>query len=40
MNELEFCRNILYTNFPELKKKNVKRKTGDLDEALPEREQI
>lgn len=40
MNELEFCRNILYTNFPELKKKNVKRKTCDLDEALPEREQI
>ena len=40
MNELEFCRNILYTNFPELRKKNVKRKTRDLDEALPEREQI
>ena len=40
MNELEFCRNILYTNFPELRKKCVKRKTGDLDEALPEREQI
>ena len=40
MNELEFCRNILHTNFPELKKKVVKRKTGDLDEALPEREQI
>ena len=40
MNELEFCRNILYTNFPELRKKPVKRKTGDLDEALPEREQI
>ena len=40
MNELEFCRNILHTNFPELRKKTVKRKTGDLDEALPEREQI
>jgi hypothetical protein len=40
MNELEFCRNILHTHFPELRKKTIKRKTGDLDEALPEREQI
>ena len=40
MNELEFCRNILHTHFPELRKKTIKRKTSDLDEALPEREQI
>jgi hypothetical protein len=40
MNELEFCRNILHTHFPELRKKTIKRKTDDLDEALPEREQI
>jgi hypothetical protein len=40
MNELEFCRNILHTHFPELRKKTIKRKTCDLDEALPEREQI
>jgi len=40
MNEIEFCRNILHTNFPELRKKNAKRKSGDLDEALLEREQM
>ena len=40
MNELEFCRNILHSHFPELRKKTIKRKTDDLDEALPEREQI
>lgn len=38
--ELDICRNILHTTFPELRKKVVKRKTADLDEQLPEREQI
>jgi len=38
--ELDICRNILHTTFPELRKKVVKRKTADLDEQLPEREHI
>jgi len=40
MAELDICRNILNHNFPELRKKMVKRKSADLDEPLPEREHI
>ena len=40
MAELELCRRLLNTSFPEVKKKLVKRKTADLEEQFLQREEI